>query len=89
MTEVLQIPDLEGEEVADGRLQQVPILQTTDIESMTQLNKVLSQRVDSSHSGIDISLLTSVIKEQSEIAEKDIGWRYESLQIDIAKAVYK
>lgn len=57
------------------------------IESITQLNKVLSQKVDANHDGIDVSLLTSVIKEQSEITEKDIGWSYESLQTDIAKAV--
>ncbi len=48
---------------------------------------MLSQKVDPNHDGIDISLLASVIKEQSEITERDIGWSYESLQTDIAKAV--
>ena len=39
--------------------------------------------------GIDLSLLTGVIREQSLLVEKDLLWDYKSLQTEIAQAYHE
>ena len=58
------------------------------MESMDELNKKLKCNLPTSlEGGIDLSILHTFIRSQSELSEPDTEWTYKSLQYDIQKTV--
>ena len=86
--EELDIPELEGD--AEQPTQQ-EISMPPEIENrmmgLDELEKDMVHNVPSQiEDGVDLSILTSVIRPIADLIEADISWDYKSLQAEIGQA---
>ena len=82
----MAIPDLEDE--VDDQMQSevsAPEAVNSKMLALAELDKDMVHNVPSLvEEGVDISLLTSVIRPISDLIEADIQWDYLNLQTEIA-----
>ena len=86
--EELDIPELEADaEPTNTNEVTLPPEIENKMMSLDELEKDMIHNVPSQiEEGVDLSLLTSVIRPISDLIEADISWDYKSLQTEIGQA---
>ena len=83
----LDIPELEGDDIAGaGDAAPVPAALQNKMLALAELDSSHMHNVPSIiEEGVDVSLLTSVIRPIADLIEADIPWDYLSLQTEIGQ----
>ena len=84
----LDIPELDNEDMASANEVSNPIPEAMQNKmlALAELDKDMVHNVPSIiEEGVDVSLLTSVIRPIADLIEADISWDYKSLQTEIGQ----
>ena len=86
--EIIVLPDAGDEEMVE-RVSEPPKEIGHTLQGLQFFNEAIEEGVPSSLEGVDLSLLTNVLRGMEDLLEPDTLWEYKYLQAEITQEYHK